>query len=246
MRLSHIYSLLIRFFLGYVFVSAGLCKLTEGQFGELIGPPTAAQTPGLERFWPFLAALQVAVGALVLSGRWALAGLLALVPLNLGILAYTLIHRWTGTPFVNGFFLLLNLLALAADWRTLRFLFSPDRIEYLALPRSVGLWPGWRLPLLTLVLFAAAVLSAGVFPKLAVGLGVLALITAWAHALQPTKLNRLDRIALTLPGIAVVLLSVAPVFNKLLVPFAMLLGLVAGTLALGLITGQRALAPPQR
>ncbi|MBC7448058.1 MAG: DoxX family membrane protein, partial [Hymenobacteraceae bacterium] len=79
MRLYDIYLLLIRLFLGYVFASAGLCKLTAGQFGQLIGPPTADMLPGLEGIWQFLAASQVLVGALVLSGRWSLAGLLALL-----------------------------------------------------------------------------------------------------------------------------------------------------------------------
>ena len=115
-----VYLLLIRLLLGYVFASSGLCKLTGGHFGQVIGPPIAAMVPGLASIWPFLACSQVLAGALILSGRWSLLGLVALVPLNASILAYTLANQWTGTPFVNGLLLLLNVLALLGEWPTLR------------------------------------------------------------------------------------------------------------------------------
>ena len=146
MRLTDIYLLLVRLLLGYIFASAGLSKLTQGQFGGLIGPPTAAFTPGLESIWPLLALSQVMVGALVLSGRWSLAGLLGLVPINTGILAYTIANHWSGTPFINGLLLLLNLICLAAEWQALRFLVQPEDLP-VALPRAVQFWPGWHLPL---------------------------------------------------------------------------------------------------
>ena len=155
LRLSDVYLLLVRLLLGNVFASAGLAKITQGQFGALIGPPTAAFSPGLESVWPFLALSQVAVGALVLSGRWALLGLLALVPMNAGILAYTLANHWSGTTYVNALLLLLNVTALVAEWRSLRFFLLPEALPSAA-PRMVQLSPGWRLPLLALALLIAA------------------------------------------------------------------------------------------
>lgn len=241
MRLTDIYLLLIRLFLGFVFVSAGLCKLTGGNFGQLIGPPTADMLPGLEGIFSFLAISQVLVGALVLSGRWTLAGLLALLPLNVGILAYTIGHHWTGTPFVNGAFLALNLLALAAEWPSLRFLVLPDAPAPDSPPRLVRLWPGWRLPLLTLVLLTTAAFSGltGLPAILTAALGALGFAAAWGHALRPPGLNWLDRVALALPGLAVVALSVGPVFTKASVLPVMALGLAGGAAALVLITARR-------
>lgn len=98
--LRTLYLLLIRLLLGYIFLSSGLCKLSDGHFGQLIGPPHLIRdlAPyGLHDFAVFVAVSQVLVGALVLSHRWALLGLVALVPLNAGILAVTISQRWAGT-----------------------------------------------------------------------------------------------------------------------------------------------------
>lgn len=240
MRLTDIYLLLIRLFLGYVFASAGLCKLTGGQFGQLIGPPTAAMTPGLEGIWTFLASSQVLVGALVLSGRWALAGLLALLPLNVGILAYTIGNHWTGTPYVNGFFLLLNLLAIAAEWPSLRFLLLPETPVPTVPPRLVQLWPGRLLPLLTLGLLTTAALSAlaGAPVLLTAVLGALGFVAAWGHGLRGLGLMSLDRAALALPGLAVTGLSVAPAFSRSSALPIMAAGFMAGAGALLVVTGR--------
>jgi uncharacterized membrane protein YphA (DoxX/SURF4 family) len=240
MRLLDLYLLLIRLLLGYIFASAGLCKLTGGMFGQLIGPPTADMLPGLEGIWPFLAVSQVLVGALVLSGRWSLLGLLALLPLNVGILAYTIGNHWTGTPFVNGFFVLLNLLALAAEWPSLRFLVVPG--APMAPPRLIELWPGWQLPVLTIGLLGAAAVTALAQAPVAVTglLGAAGCAVAWVHALRsPTGLTRLDRLVLALPGVAVVWLSLMPALSMQSVAPVMVLGVLSGALALVVLTGQR-------
>lgn len=241
MRLTDIYLLFLRLFLGYVFASAGLCKLTGGQFGELIGPPTADMLPGLEGIWQFLAASQVVVGALVLSGRWALPGLLALLPLNVGILAYTVGNHWVGTPYINGFFLLLNLLALAAEWPSLRFLVQPEAPAPAAPPRLVLLWPGWRLAFATLALLTGATLSAllGAPVLLTAGLGALGFAAAWGHTLRAPGLNWAERTALALPGLAVLNLSVSPLVSPRAGMPALLLGVIGGTAALAIVTGRR-------
>ena len=93
--------LLIRLFLGYLFTSSGLCKLTDGHFGQLIGPPLLIDqlTPhGLRTFGFFIAISQVMSGALVLTQRYSLAGLIMLVPMNLGILMVTISKIGKGLP----------------------------------------------------------------------------------------------------------------------------------------------------
>lgn len=247
MRLSDIYLLFIRLFLGYVFASAGLCKLTGGQFGQLIGPPTADMLPGLEGIWVFLATSQVLVGALVLSGRWALAGLLALLPLNVGILAYTIGNHWMGTPFVNGFFVLLNLVALAAEAPSLRFLLMPDAPAGPP-PRLARLWPGQWLPLLTLALLTSAALSAlAAAPAgLTAALGAAGFAAAWVHALRAPALRRLDRAALALPGLAVLALSVMPLLSARSMFPVMALGVAGGVVAVLTITGRHLWMQRQR
>ena len=226
-----IYLLLIRLLLGYVFASSGLCKLTGGQFGQLIGPPTPEMVPGLGPIWGFLAAAQVAAGALVLSGRWALLGLVALVPLNAGILAFTLANDWNGTPFVNGLLLGLNLLALADEWPSLRFFLVPDGPIHPLAPRVVRLFPGRLLPtgvLLGLGGAAGAALSGGPF-WLVVTLGACGLAAAWAHALGGLGLGWLERAVIGLTGLAVLALTLAGTLDRRLVIVAMYGGVLAGT-----------------
>ncbi len=124
--------LLIRLLLGYIFFAAGICKLTHGQFGQLIGPPMLEDwlaTYGLSLFAQFIAACQVLCGALLLSQRYSTFGAVMLVPMNLSILAVTISLHWNGTPYVNAFFLILNLLILLYDWKKFQFLFLPA-IEY--------------------------------------------------------------------------------------------------------------------
>ncbi len=241
LRVSDLYLLLVRLLLGYVFASAGLAKLTQGQFGGLIGPPTAAFSPGLESVWPFLALSQVAVGALVLSGRWALLGLLALVPMNAGILAYTLANHWSGTSYANAFLLLLNVTALLAEWRSLRFFLFPEALPCAA-PRMVQLWPGWRLPLIACALLLAASAagfggSAGVL--VSVVLGASGITVAWVHGLRARGLSAPERAAVAVTGIAVLWLSIAPMINRQSAPAAILLGLTSGAAAVVMVSIRR-------
>lgn len=229
MPLRDIYLLLIRLLLGYVFASSGLCKLTGGQFGQLIGPPTALMAPGLAPIWPFLATMQVLVGAVVLSGRWALLGLIGLVPLNAGILAYTVGNHWTGTPFVNGLLLALNVLALLAEWPWMRGLLVPEAPPTEA-PRLVRLFPGRGLPVVTLAALsgAAGVALAGLPLPLVIALGVVGFGATWAHALRGSGLPALDKVVVALPGVAVLGLSLAPLISRVFVIGAMYAGGLSG------------------
>lgn len=151
----HFFFLLIRLVLGYIFLSSGLCKLTHGAFGQLIGPPLLIdelKEYGLETFGYIIASSQVIVGALVLTQRFSLLGLIALVPINLGILGVTISQGWTGTPYVNAFFLILNIAALLYEYPALQHLVSAPKDRNISSPYSTQFFPEIWTPLLFLLL----------------------------------------------------------------------------------------------
>lgn len=210
MTLKDFYALLARLLLGYVFFSSGLCKLADGHFGQLIGPPyLIAQLEQYELggFAAFLAFAQVITGALVLSQRWSLLGLIMLVPMNVSILAVTLSMGWQGTPYVNGFFLIINLLALLYEWETLRFLLIPETSSARLPTRTQQIFPHRGLAV-TVVLAALIAAVAARFEHLwmMVG-GVSALLLAWWNVWKVVRISWLAR--LTLAGSLLAVTSLA-------------------------------------
>jgi uncharacterized membrane protein YphA (DoxX/SURF4 family) len=162
MTFKDVNALLIRLFLGYLFTSSGLCKLTDGHFGQLIGPPLLIDqlTPhGLRGFAFFIAVSQVMSGALVLSQRFSVLGLIMLVPMNLGILAVTISQNWRGTPYVDAVFTVLNLLALLYEWPTLKFLLFPETTSVRIPPKVNQFFPESKLPIILIGLFGIGCFS---------------------------------------------------------------------------------------
>ncbi|MEO0898363.1 MAG: hypothetical protein AAFY71_18260 [Bacteroidota bacterium] len=162
MNRKDFFVLMVRLILGYVFFSSGLCKLTHGNFGQIIGPPTLIedlQEYGLAGFGYLVAISQVLFGALIFTQRFSLLGLIGLVPMNISILAFTLSQGWTGTPYVNFFMLLLNLIALLYEWPSLRVLVWPYEEEKRLLPHSIRLFDeaSWAFGLLALASLAMVV-----------------------------------------------------------------------------------------
>ena len=145
---------------GYVFLSSGLCKLTEGQFGQLIGPPLLIeqlQEYGLELFGYIIAISQVVIGGLVMTQRFSLIGLIALVPINFGILSVTLSQQWTGTPFVNAFFLALNIIALLYEYPSLKILLQAETPSTATMPKSIQFFSDWKFPVGLLLLLGVSI-----------------------------------------------------------------------------------------
>ncbi|MCC7467262.1 MAG: DoxX family membrane protein [Saprospiraceae bacterium] len=192
MRLTDFYALLIRLLLGYVFLSSGLCKLSDGHFGQLIGPPLLIrqlEQYQLGLFGYFVAISQVLVGALVLSQRWSLLGLVMLVPMNVSIMAVTISQQWTGTPYVNGFFLALNLLALAYEWPSLRFFLIPESTPAGLPTRTHQLFPGFWKPVAVLALALLGVVAAPFSLPTTLAAGVSAMIAAWWNVWRPERMS---------------------------------------------------------
>lgn len=116
----------IRLFLGLIFFTAGMAKLTQN-FPGIIGPVWLEEklAPyGLGLYARFIAWSQVFVGVLLLSHRFATLGAVLLFPILLNIWVVTISLEWRGTPYVNFVLLLLNLALLAWDYHKLKFLFT--------------------------------------------------------------------------------------------------------------------------
>lgn len=104
-----------RLFLGAIFLSSGLSKLIP--FPGIIGPvwlEQALEPHGLGLFARFVAVSEAVVGAMLLT-RFATLAALMLFPMLLCIFMVTVSLGWQGTPYVNAFFLVLNLGLLLYD-----------------------------------------------------------------------------------------------------------------------------------
>ena len=119
-----------RIFLGLIFFSSGLAKLTHGLTPGLIGPVWLEERLaqyGLALWAQFVAVSQVVIGALLLSQRLATLGAVMLVPMLVNILVITISLKWRGTPYVNAVLLAMNLFLLWADRERLKPLVARAR-----------------------------------------------------------------------------------------------------------------------
>jgi uncharacterized membrane protein YphA (DoxX/SURF4 family) len=119
-----------RIFLGLIFFSSGLAKLTHGLTPGLIGPVWLEERLaqyGLGLWAQFVAVSQVLIGALLLSQRFATLGAVMLVPMLTNILVITISLKWRGTPYVNAVLLVMNLFLLWADREHLKPLVAGGR-----------------------------------------------------------------------------------------------------------------------
>lgn len=118
-----------RLFLGLIFLTAGMGKLTHGGFPGLIGPVWLEErlaTYGLGLFAQFVAWSQLLIGLLLLSKRFALIGAIMLVPMLANIFVITVSLQWRGTPYVNAVLLAMNALLLWGYRDRLKLLFIDD------------------------------------------------------------------------------------------------------------------------
>ncbi|WP_207433608.1 DoxX family protein [Sabulibacter ruber] len=188
--------LLIRLFLGYVFFSAGICKLTHGNFGQLIGPPwleEALAKHGLGLFAQVVAVCQVLVGTLLFTQRFSLLGAVMLVPMNVSILAVTVSQNWTGTPYVNAVFLLLNLSLLLYEYKRFQFLFSSDVVTSAEVTPLEQFRSG-KLPYAILAAALGTMVSTQFSYDVTNGFGLLTFGLAGACVLLPAALSKLEKV----------------------------------------------------
>lgn len=209
-------TLLVRVFLGYVFFSAGICKLTHGNFGQLIGPPWLEERLaqyGLGLFAQVVAVSQVVCGTLLLSQRFSLLGAIMLIPMNVAILAVTVSQQWVGTPAVNVVFLLLNLTLPALEHRKFHFLLQADR-SYAITPSAIDRfgqnsfsWLGIGFCLLTALASRYNLLLTNTFALLAFAAFALTIVRSGLSA-------KLDLLLLALPFVAIAVLTLGRLLPK--------------------------------
>jgi uncharacterized membrane protein YphA (DoxX/SURF4 family) len=210
--------LLTRLFLGYLFLSSGLCKLTEGEFGQLIGPPLLIKslTPyGLAGFGIFIATSQVVIGALILSQRFSLLGLVALVPINASMVAVTISQNWRGTPFVDAVFLLMNVLVLLYEWPTLKVFVLPEAPRSPVAPLTNQLFPNRWLPISVLLTAALSAIVARYDPEMTPIPAIACFGLTYVNVWKNPALLRLDRIVLGLSLLAILSVTLAKQLKSL-------------------------------
>lgn len=102
--------LLIKLSLGIIYLTSGLSKLAPEHLGNIIGPVSlknAYNVPGIDIFMQVTAVIQTILGALILTQRYSVIGLILLLPLSIGILIFTIFSGFGLTPFINIVLLLL-------------------------------------------------------------------------------------------------------------------------------------------
>lgn len=233
--------LLIRLFLGYVFTSSGLCKLTEGHFGQLIGPPLLIEqlTPhGLRTFGFFIAVSQVLVGALVLSQRYTVLGLIMLIPMNVGILMVTISQNWKGTPYVDAVFTTLNILALLYEWNTLKFLLFPEQTSIPLPLKTNQLFPAGKLPLLIIGIFGICCITSRYEIYVTSTLATVGYSLAFYHVFTSQQFPLLYRLVIILSFLSIVSMTWVGLLHKSMPfnPFFLVAIPILGTACMYLLT----------
>lgn len=119
----------LSFLLGFIFVTAGIEKFTG--LPDIIGPHYLIgelAKHNLKLFGQLIAFSQLFIGFLLLTNRFRTLGAIMLFPLLMNILVITISLKWSGTPFIVAFLLLLNIILLLLDFNKFKFLFS--NVEY--------------------------------------------------------------------------------------------------------------------
>jgi uncharacterized membrane protein YphA (DoxX/SURF4 family) len=238
------YVLLIRLFLGYVFFSSSLCKLSKGQFPQLIGPcnlETKLAPYGLALFVVVIAIAQLVIGALVLSQRYALLGSVMMVPMNVSILGVTVSQGWQGTPYIDAFLLLLNIVLLLYHFPSLKFFLFPLD-QNLRVPTKLDLAFEQTLPHVALGVALIAGITSRFSQATMLITGTVALILFYAIVLRSSALSRLEKIIVALSLIAILALTLTwPVLQPAVVLGVLLVVIASIVLALEIYTVQYAI-----
>ncbi len=127
--------LAFRLFLGVIFVSSGLGKLsatTEFPTTSIIGPVYLEKLlapHGLAFFAKFVAFSQIAIGLLMFSTRMYLIGSIMLMPMLICILIVTISMNFSGTEYIVLALILMNLCLLMFNWYRLKpIIFDEDKV----------------------------------------------------------------------------------------------------------------------
>ena len=115
----------LSFFLGIIFTTTGIEKLTG--LPDIIGPHYLIDELtkyDLGLYGSFIAYAQLCIGFMLLTNRLRTLGAVMLLPVLGNILMVTISLNWDGTPYVVSFLILLNLIVLTLDYHKIKFIFS--------------------------------------------------------------------------------------------------------------------------
>lgn len=118
MKSKELTTIIIRLTIGLIYLTAGFSKLSPEYLGNIIGPVDLGRiyTSSLIDVLMTIAAIyQIVAGALILSQKYSVVGLILIFPLALGILIFTIFAGFAATPIINLFILLLIIFALFQD-----------------------------------------------------------------------------------------------------------------------------------
>lgn len=137
-RVLNLLTIAIRIFLGTLFFTSGMSKLTNGAFFRYTMFPTSLskilEPHGLSLWGDFVAWSEIFIGLLLLSQRFATIGAIMCLPLIINIFVVTVSLKFVNTPYLNAFLITLNLFLPAADYHKIKFLFSDDISECKQIP----------------------------------------------------------------------------------------------------------------
>jgi uncharacterized membrane protein YphA (DoxX/SURF4 family) len=144
MKLLDLTALLIRLSVGFVLFSAGFSKLAPDQIGNLIGPvyiPFGSDSIILTAIWYFVALVEVISGALLLSQKFCMPGLLLSCFTFAGILLFTIMAGFGLTILINVFLLMLLSIEVAYNRHYIKQISLSDYSTFLT-SRGAEFFPG--------------------------------------------------------------------------------------------------------
>jgi hypothetical protein len=144
MKIYDLTAFLIRLSVGFVLFSAGFSKLAPDQIGNLIGPvfmPFESESMILITIWYSVALVEIFGGALLLSQKYSMPGLLLSYLTFAGILLFTIIAGFGLTILVNFFFLMLLSIEVAYNRHYIKLISLSDYSTFLK-SRTAEMFPG--------------------------------------------------------------------------------------------------------
>jgi len=194
-------SFLIRLSLGFIYLSAGWAKFAPNDLGNLIGPVDIShvtESVAILTTFKFIGFFQMVIGALILSQRYSLFGLLALFPLSFAMFVFTLVGGFGGTPIFNFIFLLMNCYALIIEKENIKKLIARRNLSNIDSVVSKD-FPNEKLPHLSFGLLLILVLTSFWQSGLIINvIGTSFIAVIFLNLFQYKKFNLLDRIILLL------------------------------------------------
>ncbi len=200
-------TLIIRLALGLIYMTAGFSKLSPDNLGNIIGPVDLGallESKTIHTLMIFAAIYQIIAGAIILSQRYSVFGLVLLFPLVVGILIFTTFAGFGATSIINLFILLL---LLYATFQERKSIIQILKLNFNGIKRSTAfeLFPN------------------KVIPKVALG---IVLLTTSLSFLHNPVLNVLCSIALILFTINLFQVKNYLVIDKVIIVLFLFIGLI--------------------